>query len=529
MKNMKYLATVIAITLLMTACSDYPTSGYIDKSEIIKQGSDEVTISNAIGYVFEMDEMVIDNLVKFKNHIEGIVKILDDINHEPDLSFNVVDQAELKNAIDKFKSGEQSIKDELIPQLYNWTKELSSLLKKKEGEIIKLNQQKQKIDSYTSEANNKMEQISKQIEEYETTQSGLIGEILEKTNNEIVTKKIATRKLNARYFSLSYQVEDWNKPNRHGHRNKNKGQCESKEDQYNKRGRLIRKNFPVSQYIHFNQLQEQNICYYIKRPAQNLSSEEYDNYVIDKFKQYINFDTKLLKSDQKKAKKELADAHIIAENQTGISYKTFNKNYQSQKHIIDLIKALISNEFSIDKLVKTDNKIDNDIKSKMDKKVRDLIRALNNKSRKNEVQVVQQAHEQIKFPDSLDSWKRNSERKGAIRDAINKYDQKGKETIVLKAIKQKTKVNKDGSFDGLDGSASFVIPIIKADISMGEKTKSIGLSAFFDVSGENNAYADKSDLVITEKNISSVNKSAIQEEKFAKTIFSRLNTYIKNK
>lgn len=525
---MKNIVAVIAITLFMTACSDYPTSGYIDKSEMGAKNKDDVTISNATGYVFEMDEIVVDNLVKYKNQINDVTKILDDNKHKPDLTYNVVDQTELKNAIDQFKNGEKSIKDKLIPQLSNWTNELANLLKKEQLETEKLNQQKQEIDNYTSKAQEKLDQIDGQIEEFKEKQSDLIGEIREKTNKEIVNKKLATRKLKARNFGLRYQSEDWSKPNRRGHRNST-AQCESKEEQYNKRGRLIRKKFPVSQYIHFNQLNEKNICYYIKRPVQNLISDEYDNYVIDKFIQYISFDTKPLENQKNKAKKELADAHIIAENQTGISYKTFNKKYQSQKNLIDLIKALTSNEFSIDKLVTADNKIDNDVRSKFDKNVRKLIMSLNNKNNKNDMQVIKHTREQIKFPDSLDSWRTNSERKGAIRDAINKYVRQGKEAIVLKAITQKTKVNKDGSFDGLDGSASFVIAIIKADISMGEKTKSIGLSAFFDVSGENNVYADKSDLVINDKNTRSSSISAIKEGKFAKAIFSRLNNYIKNK
>ncbi len=436
MKNIKYLATVIAITLLMTACSDYPTSGRISFDKLKTQAKDEFVVNSieTEGYLFEFEGDVFERIEKFEDQFDDLKQLAKKPYNASSYKGFYSDEDLVINAIDAFFAERKEFANKLKIIIEQGKQDKLNSLNLQQKAVDKLQQTQDSFKQYTQAPQQKVDSIDADIKKAQEETNKILDNIIKKTNEVIVAEKLPIKKLSGRYFNLSSR--ELTMP-------KNATTCEhSKTGHYN-----IYQNYNSTKYIVLDERKDYGRCVYINRPHAKVHTPDYDNYIAKEFVKTRNWDEKALKKELKIAKQKLKDAQIIAENQTNIKIYKFNREFDNAKRKLESLKEA-TQEIDLEKMLQSLG-----------------FSALpEGEKRSSDYSYVSSLADV--FAEARKIAPSRYDIEDNFRQAIYKYRNTALDELFDDATKEVTEINSDGTFSGLDGSFGYLVLIILLDVEV---------------------------------------------------------------
>ncbi len=436
MKNIKYITVIVVITLLMSACSDYPTSGRIS-FEALEEKTKQEFVVNRIeteGYLFEFEEDIFERIEKFENQFYNLKQVIRKPYTADSFKDFYSSDVEVINAIDAFFSQRKEFANQVNTLIEQGKQQRLDNFQKQKKIVDNLQLKQDSIKQYTQGPQDKLDLINSNIKKSQDETNKIIDNIVNKTNEVIIAEKLPIKKLSGRYLNLSSQELTVSV---------NAANCENtSSDHYNRY-----KNYNSKRFIVIDERKSHGRCVYINPPHKDVRTPNYDEYIVNEFIKTRNWDEKTLKKELNIAKKELKDAKVIAENQLNIKIYHLNREFDNEKRKLkNLNKA--NQEIDLEEMIQSlgfSSLIEGEKRS-------DKYGFLSSNS-----DIINEGRK-IK-PSSSDI-------ENNYTKAIYKYRLNALEEIFEDATKEITEIDSNGTFSGLDGSFGYLVPIILMDIEI---------------------------------------------------------------
>ncbi|WP_395378184.1 hypothetical protein [Marinicella sp. W31] len=456
---------VLFSLLILAGCSEYPTSGVISvpnlKNDPVKVSGKVYEISSEIEknmqYVFSKTDFIEDHVNNNKTTLPKNVDIPDDFRSD----------------LDSITDLNMKIRTDLANQLSNWKENLTVLHEQEQSKLLELLLNRNEYESHMSDAINEQEKLEKILEDNQTKTNEIIKTIVDKTNEIIVSEKIAIRKVSSRNYTMRFKVKSLSRMSADTIKAID---CFDKKISGTGFGNPNREN-----YIDLK-LAAKKECVYATRPARNLQTEEYDNFLRGQVKDMLALDTDKYTRELRELKKALKKEHIVAENQTGINYKNLLKKISQSKKLSEVILEL--KELPVDM-----ESIGSDLTNLIELEKQVNLIVLNSTG----------IPPKQKIPLSLpnfgsvigDDIQQRNRLKAVIQEQLRIYLDVRMEILLSSYVVAETDINEKLEFSGLDGKEKYLAMIVSID--QGGFTK---INARQIINTEDPQFNRDSDLVI---------------------------------
>lgn len=468
---------------MLSSCSDYPTSGKVYKESSTEHMSrNQYTFDSYAGYLVELDRDKMLEAISIMDEQKEFYSKYHSNSKTPLPSY--LNKSVTDDATEAYESVVEERRQVIKNNYAESQKKLRTNLAKLEEERASLEADKSVFDDYTKTFETQISEIQKQIDFNQESTDKILNTIVERTNEIIVQEDIPRRKVKNNYFSLNSQIADYSGT--------------SVTDCRVIKKRFSTKKYDIDRYIVIDHLKKDGKCYYINRPAKEVVSQEYDQFVSSKYLEMQQFNNQELKDQLKPIKKELNKAAQIASNKTGKRYSRVSKAYEKIKKEIEGIEAGIV-------------EISDDLVEKLATQGPSIV----NSNMFNDTSVSQQTKYFISNTTFIKPTLQ--EAKTAYRTAIDKAFQEKINQVSESAIKNVTEIDDDGEFSGLDGDFGPLIVLvdIKGTKVRGNNSSPVrfNYAEYIDIIDENHVLAKSSDLNLM-VNMNGVRQSRTDERFF---------------
>lgn len=436
-KSKKSVLKVIILsfmTLFVVGCSDYPTTGVITTSEI-KQNPTKVS-----GKVYEISAKIeneLKSILAITEYVENIVNsnemtVLEESSVPPGtfeglqytVELNAKINAEIKNTIE------------------NWKEKLTASKISADNESNRLKSLKKEYESHLSDAIVDQHKLEKILEDNQAQTESLMRAMIDMTNDEIVSKKLPVKKKISLGYRMMFRTKSLKNLSESDFLN-----VDCFEKRFSGRGfGSIKKE----QFIDVKN-PETKECIYASRPVYNVTNPEYDEKLRNHVKEILALNTDQYREELKKIEKTLKKEHIIAENATGINYKSLKKDIKQNQQYIILMSELNNMPIDIEQISEDSSQIaqlQRDVHTKI------LETTGLNRSQKNSLMF----HEIGEKLQNLLS-ERNAQKK-IIQEQLSNFLDTHFQELLKKHVKAESTISDELQFEGLKGSEKYLAVVV---------------------------------------------------------------------
>lgn len=393
----------LSLTLLILAgCSDYPSDARI---------TTDARISSAVqawsGEVLEFDADIRENLLSQQEISESFTAFKVNPTSLPEFA-NVAPEA-VRSALKQIQQKRLEHQAALTEGYNYWKSQQQSGIDERRAKLAEFDSKVAKYQAFVTEAQARLETATQTAQKIEQALQEVNSAVVEHTNEFIVNRQLAIRKLNVNSSALSWRSSTW----RDGVDLKDKS-CEHQEG-----------------FVTLDHIGESRSCIYINRPVDEIASSEYDQFLREQTSRYLELKKTLgdesgwkkpatgLRAEVQTAEEAIKKAHILAENQTGLNQHQMQRERKK-------------------------------LQGELDSRVADLV-AREEQVAAGDYPYFVTAEVDVSLSDTYDLDRVVYEHLSNLRNQI-----------VADSLVERTPISQDGTVSGLSGSGAYLIVVAEA-------------------------------------------------------------------
>lgn len=432
------------LALALAACSDYPGKGRfeIDTSDL-PPGARVISVEY-VGEVMELAPTVLERMDEVAADMRELRRMADAPDYQASLRLHGNVHESVLLGIEAHRQARLA-RLALIEQVIKQTRaEASAERAAVAARVDEIDASLERFGRFTAEAEAAVRDAERQLETMETKRSALFAEAIEAINEVIKRDRLPVRLLDPTLNRIRFDTSSVRYPG--------SGDLSHVECAAPPRGRSNFLQHSAKTHLVIDRLAQSRTCTYIQPPVSGVRAPDLDAELVRIYFALEDLDANGLQARLKRAQHALADARIVAENQTGVRFATVQREREQAA------RELASRTREVESLPTTEA----------------LALALGDRPLGSEVErqrpdwsltsapVYRQAAEML-VANFGEQWK-NGE--GQLRELLERHQSTLWDQAVEDTLIARVEVRRDGSFDGLEGRYGVFAWLLQIDIDV---------------------------------------------------------------